>query len=161
MTSDDVHSSHRIDDAVAYRLHRTNRLLLTHLSRVLAEGDVPLTPERWFLLARILADQPVRQVDLTDPTLGDPPNVSRLVDALVRDGLVQRATDPADRRGRVLRLTATGQRMATQRMEAAVPLRRELFGDLDDDRLASFVEVLGMLEDRVRTMLDGPEHGDD
>lgn len=157
----DRHSSRRIDDAVAYRLHRTNRLLLTHLSRVLAEGEVPLTPERWFVLARIFADEPVRQVDLTDPTLGDPPNVSRLVDALVRDGLVERRTDPRDGRGRVLRLTAHGAEVAASRLDAAVPLRHELFGGIDDDRLQVFVEVLDQLEVRVRAVLDASEGGDD
>ena len=53
-----------------------------------------VSPEQWFILARLArASGPVRQIDLAEPVLGDPPNVSRLIDALVQDDLVERRAD--------------------------------------------------------------------
>ena len=70
------HSSPDLDQALAFRIHRTNRLLCTHLGRFLEAHEPGLTPEQWFVLARISERGPVRQVDLAEPVLGDPPNAA-------------------------------------------------------------------------------------
>lgn len=149
-----VHRSTAIDDAVAFRIHRLNRLLRTHLQRVLAQRRPGLSPEQWFLLARVHQDGPVRPTDLSDPTLGDPPNVSRLVDALVRSGLLDRTPDPSDRRARIVSLTAAGTALVDGMMADAVQVRAEVFDGLDDADLAAFVAVLDTVEANVRARLD-------
>ena len=76
------------------------------------------------MLARIAERAPVKQVDLAEPVLADPPNVSRLVDALVARGDVRRSPDPADRRSWSVSLTDAG-RTRMERLSAAVLEERD------------------------------------
>lgn len=149
-----VHDSPRLDDAVAYRIHRTNRLLLTHLGRFLETSRHGLTPEKWFILARLRQDGPLRQVELTEPALEDAPNVSRLVESLVEAKLVERQPDPGDRRSRVLSLSADGTALAHELHERAVLERRRVFDGFSSADLKTLTETLDRLDANVRPTLD-------
>ncbi len=148
-----VHEAKRLDAAVAYRLHRTNRLLLTHLARFLETSQHGLTPEKWFVLARIRDDGPLRQVELTDRALEDAPNVSRLVESLVVGGLVERSPDPDDRRSRILQLTASGAALAEELHERSMIERLRVFDGFSEADLAALVGALDRLEANVRPSL--------
>lgn len=148
-----IHESKRLEDAVAFRIHRANRLLLTHLSRFLEMSDRNLTPEKWFLLARIHQDQPVRQVDLTEPALEDAPNVSRLVESLVTADLVSRDTDPVDRRSRILSVTPSGRELCEELNERVVIERLRVFDGFSEAELTALTDALDRLESNVRTAL--------
>mgnify|MGYP003436765903 FL=1 len=56
-------------------------------------------------------DAGMRQKDLTDCLLISQPSLSRLIERLVAEGLVDRRPDPADRRGAILSLTETGRQL--------------------------------------------------
>ena len=148
-----VHELKLVEDAVAYRIHRTNRLLLTHLSRVLDFRDHNLTPEKWLLLARIHQHAPVRQVELSDTALEDAPNVSRLVDSLVSAGLVEREVDPEDRRGRILTLTTEGNALCQDLLSQAVAERQRVFEGFSERELAALTDALDRLEANTRKLL--------
>lgn len=147
------HHSPDLDDAVAYRIHRTNRLLRTHLARFLGDAQSGITPEQWFVLARIRHGGPVRQVDLAEPVLGDPPNVSRLVDALVTRGYVERTPDPVDRRSWLVSLTDSGHVLAANLLERAVDERQAVFAGFDDDELDRLADMLDRIDANVRALL--------
>ncbi len=153
-----VHDSDRIDDAVAYRLYRTNRLLLTHLGRFLGGAIGGLTPEKWFVLAHLYQDGPMRQGELTDSSLDDAPNISRMVEALVKDGLVSREQDSEDRRGRVIGLTKTGATTAKELLDLAVAERHLVFGGFSEAELQVLSRALDRVDANVRQLLnnDGP-----
>jgi DNA-binding MarR family transcriptional regulator len=55
------------------------------------------------------SSHPMRAKELARNVLLSQPALSRLVDRLVERGFVQRATDPADRRGSLLTLTDDGR----------------------------------------------------
>jgi DNA-binding MarR family transcriptional regulator len=148
-----IHESNRLEDAVAFRIHRANRLLLTHLSRFLEMSDRNLTPEKWFLLARIFQDQPIRQVELTEPTLEDAPNVSRLVESLVAANLVERDVDPADRRSRILSVTAAGRALCEELTERVVIERLRVFDGFTEPDLTALTDALDRLESNIRPSL--------
>ncbi len=148
-----LHDSDRIDDAIAFRIHRTNRLLLTHLARFLETQADGLAPERWFILARLHQDGPMRQGELTEPALTDAPNVSRLVEALVSDGLVERSEDPKDRRARNLSLTTNGRAVVRRTMKAARSERAAVFAGMDGEKLQALAHALDIVDRNVRALL--------
>ncbi len=154
-----IHESERLDHAVAYRLHRTNRLLVTHLARFLETSQHGLTPEKWFVLARIRDDGPMRQVELTDTALEDAPNVSRLVESLVAAGLVERAPDPGDRRSRILQVTNRGAAVANELSEKAIDVRRRVFEGFSEADLHALTSALDRLEANVRPgLMENPSN---
>ncbi len=148
-----VHEAQRLEDAVAYRLHRTNRLLLTHLARFLETSRHGLTPEKWFVLARLREGGATRQVELTEPALEDAPNVSRLVESLVAAELVERRPDPDDRRGRILQLSVAGKQLADELHERAVIERFRVFDGFTESELAALTAALDRLDSNVRPLL--------
>jgi DNA-binding MarR family transcriptional regulator len=145
-----------LDDTLAFRIHRTNRLLRTHLRRLLEAHEPGLSPEQWFVLARIAEREPVRQVDLAEPVLGDPPNVSRLVDALVARGDVERSPDPADRRSWLLSLTPAGRVRSDALFARAIAERPRVFAGLEERELAALAGALDRIDANVRGLLGMP-----
>jgi DNA-binding MarR family transcriptional regulator len=151
--SADRHTSTRLDDALAFRLHRTSRFLRTHLLRVLDEHGDGVSPEQYFVIAKLRERQPRRQVELAEPVLGDPPNVSRLVDALSARGLVARTPDPADRRSWLVRLTPAGSRLASTLEHHVVAERAAVFSGFDARDLGTLERLLDRLDDNLRGLL--------
>jgi MarR family transcriptional regulator, transcriptional regulator for hemolysin len=149
-------SAESLDDALAFRVHRTNRLLRTHLRRLLEAHEPGLSPEQWFVLARIAEHEPVRQVDLAEPVLADPPNVSRLVDALVERGDIQRSPDPADRRSWLLSLTPSGRARTDAMFARAIAERPLVFAGFDEGELAALADALDRIDANVRRLLAAP-----
>lgn len=152
------HAAHRhlssdLDDAIAFRIHRSNRLLRTHLARFLNVTAPDITPEQWFVLARLAHHGPVRQIDLAEPVLGDPPNVSRLIDALVARGYVVRLPDPSDRRSWLVSLTKSGHAMTTALFERAVDERAAVFAGFNSAELDTLATMLDRIDANVRALL--------
>ena len=110
------------------------------------------------MLARLHSGGSLRQVQLAEPALGDPPNVSRLVDGLVAAGLVERAADPTDRRSLSLSVRPEGQRLAERITSAAVAERSAVFAGFTARELDQLAGLLDRLDDNVRALLAAPGH---
>ena len=90
--------------------------LFTRVSRRLIEAERPLLAARGLTMwGYILLSQLVRAPAPTQLTLAaaigyDKTRLIGLLDELERDGLVTRGPDPADRRARIVHITAKGRR---------------------------------------------------
>lgn len=93
---------------IADRLHSA----AIHLLRRLRVQDEALgvSAPRLSLLSVLVFAGPGRIGELARIEQVEPPTISRLVDALVRDGLAVREPDPTDARAVVVRATADGRR---------------------------------------------------
>jgi DNA-binding MarR family transcriptional regulator len=70
-----------------------------------------------------------------------------VADGLQERGLVERTSDPRDRRVVILRLTAAGQRVRVEVDEARSAESRRLFGRLSAGDRAALVRILRSLGD--------------
>jgi DNA-binding MarR family transcriptional regulator len=130
-------------DDVAGRLHAAT----IHLSRRLRAEDeaLGLSASRLSALTLLAAAGPMRIGDLAQAELVEPPTMTRLIDAMEREGHVARSPDPDDRRAVLVRATPKGSRAMrgarAQRVEAlARGLRRLPPGQLRT--LAKGIEIL-------------------
>ncbi|GAY15509.1 hypothetical protein MSZK_22350 [Mycobacterium sp. shizuoka-1] len=92
---------------------------------------------------------PVRLTDLARTVGITQGTASTLVDALVRDGLVERCADDSDRRVTLLQTTATGRRQAQTWAVAYTAASHELFGVLSGDEQVVLTDLLHRLADSV------------
>ena len=86
--------------------------------------------------------EPIRQTDLNRHVLLSQPALSRMVDRLADQGLVDRVVDPGDRRGLRLSLTEEGrvvQRRIGRRHGRSVA--REMLKELTPDELRQLEEL--------------------
>lgn len=70
------------------------------------------------------------------------PDITRLVDKLEKEGLVQRVRTPSDRRLVLLCITAKGQKLVDKIRQPLRQLNDQLLGHLAKDELAQFSRLL-------------------
>jgi DNA-binding MarR family transcriptional regulator len=114
----------RLEDAIAYRIHRTARVLRKQFHDLAAAAGVDLTQEQWFILNKLMHHDGVSQGELVDDLFGDRPNISRMIVALEARGDVVRRPDADDARKVRVFLTAAGRR-AHDAFSALVPVARK------------------------------------
>ena len=86
------------------------------------------------------AEQPPSMKVMAERLYCNAPNLTFMSNQLVDRGLVERAVDPADRRSRVLVLTAKGRRVRDEVMRAA--LENTPLGALTADELRQLTALL-------------------
>lgn len=131
-------------------------MLIRRVKRMLGERarvvHPDLAPVSFMVLQYVLDSGPVRAGELAEVFAMDKAVVSRLVQQLVELGLVQRSSDPDDRRASLLVATDDAvQRVAAMRQERSERFDQRL-GDWSDAEITEFAERLGRynlaLEDR-------------
>jgi DNA-binding MarR family transcriptional regulator len=137
-----VTDSARIDE-MATRLHAGAIRLLRLLRR--EDDEAGLSAPRLSALSVLVFSGPVSLAELAEAEQVRPPTMSRLVDALVRDGLVTRELDPENRRMVRIAATRKGVRLLEQGRERrvrALTARLKLLADSERRALERGVELL-------------------
>ena len=102
-------------------------------------------------MAAILnAPVPRPQVDIAKRLRIEGPTLTRMLDALEKDGMVERLPDPADRRTKQLRLTGEGEETLEEIFAIADGLRSRLFDGFSEAE----VEVVNTFLARLMERLD-------
>jgi MarR family transcriptional regulator, transcriptional regulator for hemolysin len=128
------------------QLVESSRLLRNYIEqRAKSRGT---TRAQWIVLFRLREQEGLSQVDLADVLELQPISPVRLLDRLVEHGLLERRTDPRDRRANRLFLTPAG---------------RQLVDDLDSLRDSIAAKVLqdvssASIQTTLDTLLDIKEH---
>ncbi|MFK7802467.1 MAG: MarR family winged helix-turn-helix transcriptional regulator [Anaerolineae bacterium] len=144
---DPITDTTSIDNAVGYVIVKAARHLKLHLQRSLKEFG--MGPEQWFLLFRLYEQDGRSQKELADNHANDFPNITRLIDALVKKGYVQRKVDAADRRKQRVYLTQPGREFMETRMPWVVKTRQDIFKGISDEELFQLVQTLEKIEENL------------
>ncbi len=114
----------RLDNALAFWVHRVYQAQRNAMYRAFREHGVELTPEQWAVLVRLWERDGQSQSELSESTFRDRPTMSRMVDAMETAGLVSRRTSEGDARTRLVLLTKRGRALKP----VLVPVVRRLVG---------------------------------
>jgi DNA-binding MarR family transcriptional regulator len=142
-----------LEDSLAYVVYRSSRLLRVQLLGLLAEAGHDLSPEQWFILHKLSIAGGRSQTELGEAIFSDRPNVSRMVVALERKGLVVRTTSPEDERTKLLNLTALGAEVSAEIAERVRAERKRTFRGLSQQELDAAITTLKKLEANVASLL--------
>ncbi len=132
---------------MAERLHTA----AVHLSRRLRVEDEArgISGPRLSALSVLVSTGPMRIGELAQEEQVEPPTMTRLVDAMERDGQVRRQPDPQDRRAVVLRATAKGERALTKGSAQRVAMLADGVRALSPAQLAALARGVEVLEKMV------------
>ena len=89
------------------------------------------------------------QVDIAKRLRIEGPTMTRMLDTLEADGLVERLADPSDRRTKQLRLTPAGEQALEEIFAIADALRERLLDGVAPERLDELNALLVMLTERL------------
>ncbi|MGZ2259362.1 MarR family winged helix-turn-helix transcriptional regulator [Roseobacter sp. A03A-229] len=95
-----------MDSYISYALAAAHRKLHVELSQKLKALNVQV--ETWRVLQSLRASEGITMRELAEVVLMNPPTLTKLVDRMVADGLVQRQLSPEDQRRVQLALTDLG-----------------------------------------------------
>jgi DNA-binding MarR family transcriptional regulator len=129
---------------VAAQLHEQ----FARLTRRLRALELPhgMTPERLSALSVIEKRGPISVTALADSELVRPATMSRMVSALVEEGLVKRSGDKRDGRGVLVSSTPKGRRAFQRAQELRLTHFAEVLESLSDEQLAAMRNLTAALE---------------
>jgi DNA-binding MarR family transcriptional regulator len=128
-------------------LMRAQRRVFEAIERDMKKAGLP--PLTWYdvLLELDKAQEgKLRPFEISDRTLFAQPNLSRLIDRLEQDGLVERKTFEDDRRGQWVNITAEGRKRRAEMWKIyGAAIHKHLGAKLGDDHALQLAELLGPL----------------
>lgn len=112
------------------------------LQRNFTESGANITPEQWTVLMYLSQQDGVSQQQLCKATYKDKPSMTRIIDAMEHDHLVERMRDKLDRRANNVHLTRLGYEVKDKALKAALRTLKEALHGLALDDLRVSQEVL-------------------
>jgi DNA-binding MarR family transcriptional regulator len=140
-------------DFFPYRL----AVLAEHVSQAVAQlyGDrFQITRAEWRVLAALGANNGMAAKDIAAYSTLDKMQVSRAVARLEEAGLITRATDDADRRAKILTLTASGRALFHKIVPLAQAREDYLLEDLDPQERAALDKAMAKVLNRAQGLIE-------
>lgn len=130
------------------QLIETSRLLRNHIEqRAKGRGT---TRAQWIVLFRLREKEGLSQVDLADVLELQPISLVRLLDRLVDHGLVERRSDPQDRRANQLFLTDAGRRLVDDLDGLRDAIAADILAEVPSATIRTSLDALASVKERVK-----------
>lgn len=103
------------------------------------------TRVQWIALYYIEKSNGIRQTELADLMHAKETTIARLTSRLVKNGLIERTTDPEDRRALILQCTDKGHKMHSKLLPVCNSFYNQIIKDIPEEELDVFRSVLDRL----------------
>jgi MarR family transcriptional regulator, transcriptional regulator for hemolysin len=130
------------------QLVETSRLLRNYIDhRAKGRGT---TRAQWIVLFRLRQQEGLSQVDLAEVLELQPISLVRLLDRLVEHGLLERRTDPRDRRVNKLFLTPDGRQLVDDLDGLRDSIATDVLRDVPADAIETSLKTLVDIKERIK-----------
>jgi MarR family transcriptional regulator for hemolysin len=133
---------------LAFSINDVARLLRTHADHKAAQFG--MTRAKWAVLARLDRFEGLKQSELADMLDLQPITLTRLLDRLSENGLIERRADPDDRRAKRLFLTPAARPLLEQLSELGEDIMETALAGLDRADVARLLASLSAIKDNLR-----------
>ena len=133
---------------LAFLINDVARLLRTYADQRAAA--IGMTRAQWAVLVRLERAEGLKQAELADMLDLQPITLTRLVDRLCDNGLIERRSDPKDRRAKRLFLTPAARPLLERLHAFGETLMLDVLDGIDDASLADMLGQLGRIKDNLR-----------
>lgn len=107
--------------SLGYLLSKTQRKLRNYFQKKLIDESIDITVEQWSVLAAINSSK-ITQSEIATRIGKDKTNVTRMIDLLEKKELIQRVSNPNDRRSYYLGITDNGIKVVNR----IIPIANEV-----------------------------------
>src|ERR1700724_3581087 len=136
------------------QLVESSRLLRNYIEhRAKSRGT---TRAQWIVLFRLREQEGLSQVDLAEVLELQPISLVRLLDRLVEHGLVERRSDPRDRRANRLFLTAAGRQLANDLDSLRDAIATDVLQGMPAATIETSLKTLRDIKERIKTLGEPP-----
>ena len=109
-----------------------------------------MTRAQWAVLLRLERREGLKQSDLAEDLDIQPITLTRLVDRLCDNGLIERRPDPADRRAKRLYLTPAARPLLDRISAQVEELAETVLAGIDPAAVTTLLTQLGLARDNLR-----------
>jgi len=154
-TINEIRTDHRLihaeklEDIINYLIYRSARILRTKFQRDMQAAGVDMTQEQYFLLFKLWQQDGQYQAELSDGLFADAPNITRILDIMERKGMIERRSDPGDRRKFRVFLAQEGRRIEENYHQYVYAARQSDYLGLYDKDLAELRRILRIIEENI------------
>lgn len=137
-----------IEREMAFTIMDVARMLKTFADqRVRLYG---MTRAQWGVLVRLDHSEGLKQSELAELLDLQPITLTRLLDRLAENGLIERRPDPNDRRANRLFLTPAARPVLERLADLGVEVMEAVLDGLDDKALERLLHDLGLMRENLR-----------
>jgi MarR family transcriptional regulator for hemolysin len=108
-----------------------------------------VTGAQWKVLFKLSLKPGLRQVELADLLDIEPITLTRILDRLQEAGLIERSSDPADRRAWRLHVTAKAKPLVAKLRAIADEMTADAFAGIDPKDVETTRQVLALVRERA------------
>ena len=120
-----------------------------HLSKLMKDQNLPITPEQFSVLSHLWQKDGLQQSELALCTNRNRANVTRIIDILEREGVVERKDDANDRRVFRIYLTDKGKSLKVVTAKCSEQSIKDSLKGLTKDEIETCRKVLLKITDNV------------
>lgn len=120
------------------------------LYRNFRKEGLEFTPEQWTVLANLWYREGVSQQELCNATYKDKPSMTRLIDNLEKQQLVERKPDKTDRRNNLIFLTEKGKQLQSAANQTVLATMQEAFHGIDPKDIVTARKVLKLVFENIK-----------
>ena len=136
---------------MAFLLSDVARLLRTCADQRVA--TIGMTRAQWAVLVRLERMEGLKQAELAEQLDLQPITLTRLVDRLCDNGLIERRADPKDRRAKRLFLTPAARPLLERLHDMGELLMTDVLAGIDDATTKALLTHLGRMKDNLREII--------
>ena len=141
-----IFSNENLYSILSGRIHSVfNRALLNNFRK----NNISLTKEQWTILSVLWQNDGCSQQTLADKTYRDKPGITRLIDNLEKEHLVERRPDAKDRRLNLIFLTSEGKIIEKEVIEIVNQTLTEAVKGIDSKYLKIIKETFLQIYDNL------------
>ena len=112
-------------------------------------SGLEITTEQWSILYHLWKEDGINQQQLCERTFRDKPSITRLIDNLVKQGLVERKANKNDKRVNFIFLTAVAKNLQQQTIDIANQTMDEALVGITKDEIETVKNVLQKVYDNL------------
>lgn len=135
--------TYSVEKSIGFIIYRTALAIKAALQRTLKERGFDITPEQCGILHVLREEEGLSQREIGNILFKDKPNISRMLDALERKGLIFRQA--TDRRQYAIFLTEEGKTLIEKILPIGLQLREQAINGL----LAREIEALENILNKI------------
>jgi MarR family transcriptional regulator, transcriptional regulator for hemolysin len=137
-----------VEREVAFNINDVARLLRTYADQ--RARDLGMNRAQWAVLARIENSEGLKQVELAETLDLQPITLTRLIDRLCDSGLIERRSDPDDRRAKRLFLTPAARPILDGLARIGKDVMTTVLAGIEPDAVEQFLAQLLVMKANLR-----------
>ncbi len=141
-TVDEYVKAQKLEDVIYFLAERMQRQAKSYSRKVLREHGYTITIDQWLVIKKISEEPGITQVDIAQTTFKDPAAVTRILDILVREDLVERRMGTEDRRVFEIYLSVKGEELVVGVMPLIYGIRAKGMDGLSQQELEAMTSGL-------------------